>query len=363
MSNRMDSALRHALAQLPDLDPPPSLAAAAIRSARRQRRVRALVAGAATVAALVLATPVAFSAISPERGRPPGDPAMGPLVVSSIGAVSIDQYADTSLLLDRATGEYVALPYRDVTPSPDGTRDLVLGRASSGPQIGVRDTRTGAVRWIEGYGIAGNETVTGGTWSRDGQEILITERQGPSGFAIVEADTLEATFVHHDDIRTVNSLVLPYVWAPDGNEIALTQSLVDGTGPSVTAIRFYDRDGTLTRTVQATAALRSEAGFSPDGTLMALQTFEEGGPIQVVDVNTGGVYHTLHLDGVFVAWADEHHLIVHAYASLQVVTLAGEVIQEVALPVNLQEQLAAVLHIGSSDGLNPAAAMLTFGGR
>jgi hypothetical protein len=316
--------LRDALAELADAPPPPGLAAAAIRTARRHRRVRVVATGIAAVmvATVLLVVPVVVSSVG-DDGTPAAAPAMEPMVVTgySMGG-------EGSLLLDHHTGAYVEVPYRAVAPSPNGAYALVCAVATDPPEparVGVLDTAHGEVRWVEDHACTGAGSLGG--WSPDGEELLITRQNpdlaggsGPPGFGIVDPQTLETRFVEHDDVDDpeINAMGNRYVWAPNGDEIALTQSFGTGgsAGDSVTAIRFYDLDGNLTRTVPATAPLTSEAGFSPDGTRMALQHPSPGEPIQVVDAATGEVHTVPVPPSLLVGWADDEHLIVRLELTL-----------------------------------------------
>ena len=116
------------------------------------------------------------------------------------------------------------------------------------------------MRWIDSYG---SEQAPG----RPRKEILFTVRARlhDKGFAIVDAATLKATFVKVNFYAGNNTGSEDFVWAPGGNEIALTVSQIAGNerlADQVTAIRFYNRSGKLTRTIPATAALRSAQAFS-----------------------------------------------------------------------------------------------------
>jgi hypothetical protein len=354
MSTNLDSALRDALADLADAPPPAGLAAAAIRTARRRHRLRVAAVAVAVVAAALLATPAAIVAVNGVDTAPAEPPRLYPLVVTgySLGTQG-------SMLLDRDTGEYVNWPYRSVVPSPDGAYALVRAGGSGPPgQVGVLDPASGDVRWIDGpVGMGGDSP---GGWSPDGERLLVTQR---GGFSIVDPETLRATFVEQDDVDDpeINAMGNRFVWAPGGDEIALTESVEVANGAvanGVTAIRFYDLDGNLTRTVPATAPLTSEASFSPDGTRMALQYPELGQPIQVVDVATGEVRLTVPVPpSVLVGWADDDHPIVRIELTMLVANLAGEVTW--AYPMEAQSPTA--VHIGSSAGLSPETGRFTFG--
>jgi hypothetical protein len=376
MRNDLNHDLREALAAFTDAPPPPGLAAAAIRIARRRDRVRLAVAGVAAVAA-VAAVPAAVSVVtSPGDGSlrwPAQAGQMEPLVITAYSG-----HWEGSLLLDYATGEYLKLPYRDVVPSPDGTRAVVLTGDNSPAdplRIGVLDVATLEVRWIRGlYGSGG------AAWSPDGQEILITEvghagpgEDSPSGFAIVDADTLEGTFVPHDDIANpeINTDGARYLWAPGGHGIALSQSTGADRASEADltwGIRFYDRNGSLLRSLPTTGPVRTEAAFSPDDTRMAIFNPYAGGPIQIVDTGSGAVLRTASVPGLggdawgeLVGWADDEHLLVRRASSLAayrlyVIDLAGQVRQEVPLLTSHEH-----LHVGSSHGLTPEGARLTFG--
>lgn len=379
MSNDLESGLRAALADLTDGPPPPGLAAVAIRTARRQRRTRLAAAGLVAVAALA-AAPVAW-AVLPAADNPPGTgtPAGGPWPAGPLVVTAYTDYRDTSLVLDYATGEYVEMPYRHVAPSPDGTRAVVRdgdGSWAHPLRVGVLDLATGEVRWIDG--------LTGGrgaAWSPDGEEILVTETErstGLQGFAIVDAETLEYRFVDHGDVLApdVNAAGARYVWAPGGEGIVLATSVDTGTesAPDVSwGVRFYDRSGELQRSLPMPGPVESEAAFSPDGTRMAVRDPYVGGPVTVVDTQTGEVVARVPVRGWsadtwgdIVGWADDDHLLVRSAlpgryeeppsSRLAVVDLSGRIVEEVDL---LGDWPA--LHIGSSEDLASAGAGFTFG--
>jgi hypothetical protein len=92
---------------------------------------------------------------------------------------------------------------------------------------------------------------------------------------------------------------------------------------------------------------------------MALQYPVSGEPIQIADEYFGTLGRTTvpMPDVDFLGWADHEHLMVRTdHNTLQVVTLAGEVTREVPL----LDSRASEVHIGSSEGITPDAAELTF---
>lgn len=383
MSNDLDSDMsdvRQALAAFTDAPPPAGLAAAAIRTAGHQRRVRIAVTSVAIVAALA-AAPVAVSAVTASGAGgslSPAADAVDPLVIKAYSG-----HLNGSLLLDYRTGEYVKVPYRIAVPSPDGTLALVsVGNNSpvNPLRLGVMDIASGEVRWLEDY-----HGLRGAAWSPDGRELLITEIGDPDralvGFAIVDASTFESTFVHQDDIvdPDINVDGARFVWSPDGQEIVLTRSTgweQEFEADLTWAIRFYDREGTLLRELPASGPVAREAAFSPDGTRIAVFNHHTGAPIEIVDRDTGAVLRTVSVPGWdaeswgdLVGWADDNRLLVRSPLpgteqhglpghNLLVIDMDGEILQEVDL-VGWWEELV----IASSDGLPPDAAGLTFGAR
>lgn len=374
------SDVRQALAAYADAPPPAGLAAAAIRTAGHQRRMRVGVTGVAIVAALA-AAPVAVSAMtatSTGGSSQPAAPATDPLVITAYSG-----HWNGSLLLDYRTGEYVRVPYRKAVPSPDGTRALVSSGNNSPVdplRLGVLDIASGEVRWLEGY-----HGLRGAAWSPDGKEVLVTEIGDPDralvGFAIVDGETFEAIFVHQADIvdPDINVDGHRYVWSPDGQEIVLTRSTgweSSSESDLTWAIRFYDRSGALLRELPVSGPVAKEAAFSPDGARIAIFNHHTGAPIEIIDRYSGAVLRTLSVPGWdaeswgdLVGWADEGHLLVRSPQfrpdppgmtdfNLLVIDVDGQIQQEVDL-VGWWEELV----IAPSDGLAVEAAGLTFGVR
>jgi hypothetical protein len=314
MSTQLDDELRAALDDLVDVAPPTGLAAGAIRrGVRRQRLARsgATLGGLAFVSVLSLA--LVPSLIRGPGGSTPIQPAGPrlPHVVLVYGGIAggVDGPAeDTSLVLNKATGEYESLPYHTVVPSPDGSRLFVVEGDNSmvyPTRMGILDRATGEVRWLPGHhGYQG-----GPAWSPDGAHVLLTDfpRNGPAGFTLVDADSLVQTFTPLAEVSTANVLGMCLVWAPGATELLHVLSRAGAPHAGVYAFGTYTVDGTPTSNasfadVAATDALVSPGStrllvVSPDGTTWLLAT--------ATGSSTG-----INLIGYDpVAWADEAHIL------------------------------------------------------
>jgi len=374
MDQKLDDALRRALRDIADAPPPVGLATAARRIAGRQRAARMTLASVATAAVALVTVPAAMTMIG-DRHMPGGAPPRSLVVTAYSGALrgtDAGPADDRSLLLDPETGRYEEVPYTEVVPSPDGRQVLVRQGDNSRQhplRAGVMDRATGQVRWIDTYaGALGRD----GEWSPDGRRILLTERpkQGPWGFVIVDASTLEATFVEAPLAPETDTLGLGFVWTPDGEHVALTLARNVGGElgtDAVTGIQFFDLSGRPVRTIEATGALSASTDFSPDGTRIALSDPHGGEEVQIVTATTGQVVERVLLPtpGVIVGWYDDDHLMVRVFSdrdsradTLQVVGLDGSVLRTVRL---LDKGIDAKwVYVGSSDGLSPAAARHAF---
>lgn len=401
MASELDADLREVMRHLAQEPAPAGLAEAAMRRARRQRRVWTAVGAAAAVAVVGAATPVVVASALPSREGPqstqvegaaptpvesaPQVEALPPVLVEGTpvhleGAPSAQvlvpgwtrpslvviaygggQDLAGSVMLDPETGEYLEYSFWNPVPSPDGTQIIVqtgVGTPADQVRTGVFDVQTQTVRWIDGL-------ADSAWWSPDGQEILLITRHGPygSGFAIVDATTLTGTHVPFP-VEGFDP-----VWTPDGEQFALTvpPDVIDPNDPHrLAGVNFYDRAGQFVRFIPADAALNAPSDFSPDGTSMVLyDRFRKNA--KIVDVASGDVRHEIALtDYIFdsLGWIDDSHLLLRLSPGrleptyLAVVDLAGTVVETVVLPEPMRT--ADTLWVRPAEGLSPAAAQFAF---
>ncbi|MGW4467538.1 hypothetical protein [Micromonospora sp. NPDC004704] len=383
MNPHLTGALRKAFDELAETAPPPAgLARTALASARRQRIARRI--GGGGVAAAMCAALVGLVATIAPTGTTDGtdqvaDNGLKPLVVTAYSGIRDLKIKDGSphflysLLLNPATGRYERVPYRYAMPSPDGERVLV-GTGDNGPsyptRVGVLDRSSGDVRWIDASGIPSFPGYAhDGRWSPDGRQILFTHqpRQGsPSGFVLVDPETLGTTFVPLPDLAAQQDQTLGLAWTPDSKGLALTLTKPGGDR-EVTGVRFYDLTGRALRTVPAGAPVTG-GSFSPAGGQMALVPTSSTGPttsVTVADPTTGTVLDQFSLStraANLVGWADEAHLLIIAYLDgdespqLLVVDLTGRISHSVPIPFAPVSEI----FVGPSAGLPPTATPITF---
>ncbi|MGW0432278.1 WD40 repeat domain-containing protein [Micromonospora sp. NPDC003197] len=363
----------------------------AMRTGRRQRWYGPIAGAAALVAALVMGVTL-LPGLLPAANDidETGGGGSGRMVVTAYNGIANDQTADPgpaddySLLLNPRTGKYDRLNYNKAIPSPDGSRVLVGSGDNSlqyPSRLGIMDRTTGVVRWIEAPDWYFGYSSIGG-WSPDGRQILLSHKpkSGKPGFGLVDVDSLRLTQVELPDLDTHDAAGLGLVWTPGGDEIALTLSEVfDERGHRVSGIRFYDLTGKALRTIPATAALASDAAFSPDGTRMALTEVDYGPEpltITIVDTATGAVRQTLTAPSgtELLGWRDNRHLAARVYGAsssdasagpsqgaalqgrLSVIDLTGRETHRMSLP----DELAQQIYIGPATGLPAGSATYTF---
>ncbi|MEE6261415.1 hypothetical protein [Plantactinospora sonchi] len=390
MNPHVTGTIRNVFEELADSAPPPSgLARVTLARARRQRITR-LTAGGGLATALCAALVGLLVGVVP-AGDGTAEQVAGTYsrssVVTSYSGIRDPQVEDPSpafeysMVLNRKTGHYDRLPYRFAMPSPDGSQVLV-GTGDNGAahptRVGILDRVGGEVRWLPTPDV-GAANVWGyadsGSWSPDGRQVLFTYRpklDAPAGFLLTDAATLQTRFVPLADVSTENAQGLSLVWTPDGAGLVLTTSRsVDESQPdSVTGIRFYDLTGRLVRTVPASASLLDAAGFSPDGSRLALVDRYAPGPtkVTVADAATGVSEGVVDLGrpARLVGWTDDDHLLLWVFADsapqgadredqLLVVDLAGKVVRNVRPAADEPQQT----FIGPADGLPAAAEKLT----
>jgi hypothetical protein len=366
MNTGLDYELRAALDDLVDVAPPTGMAAGAIRrGVRRRRLVRAgsTLGGLAVVGLVGLALmPGVVRAPHTVTPGPGADPLL-PRVVLVYGGIAggvVGPAEDISLVLNLASGGYESLPYHTVVPSPDGSQLFVVDGDNSAAyptRMGILDRATEDVRWLPGnHGYQG-----GAAWSPDGTRILLSDapRSGPHGFTLVDVATLTPAFVELPQLNTTNALGMSLVWAPGGTEVLQVQSRSD----AINGFARYTVDGTPAGAAEFTDAAAITALMSPGRTRLLIVA--PGGTISLLDTATGAA-SSLNLVGhAPIGWADEAHVLAVAHdptrtapLSISVVDLSGTVVAAIAPPAGVGVFQSIV--VGSSAGLTPGAAALTF---
>jgi hypothetical protein len=375
MSTDLERGLREVLEDLVDVEPPTGVAARAIARANRRRRPAR--AGSVLVALAAVGTiMLSVLVVGRDNASPPAGstPSVGPTIEGRARVVLVYGGLNNgrggpveSLVLNMSTGEYERLPYRSVTPSPDGRLLFVIepdGVAQFLPRTGILDRASGDVAWLP---------ISGGTrdhpqWSPDGSTVLITDhgdRDALSGFTLVDVATHTKTFVSLPDLWTENALGFRLSFTADGTGVQLVRSQGSGSeaDPNVrlTTIDRYDFNGRLVGSVPLALDEVRWAILSADGTkLLALRLPGDGSSsVVVISVADGSIISTI--DGMStlpVLWADDEVAVTFEGA---VYTLGGDLVTHIESPPGLfgpgsyQE-----IVVGPAAGLPVSAAHLAF---
>jgi hypothetical protein len=398
MSINLDRELRAALGRLAEMPPPGDLAERAVRHAYRRRRAVVVARTAVAATAVVVAIPVGLAVVVGRGDGQPGAPTAR-MVVTSISRLPTDGNGASlpplddagtdyhAQVLDARTGTYRDLPYDAAALSPDGRTALVAdGNNGASPyRAGVLDVEasleTSMVRWID-LNVAGARlNPYSARWSPDGDRVLLEAEapKGPDaavGFAIVDAGTLEATFVPTREPASDDVMRRGLFWMPDGEHLVgtLYRSVVserDSSEPI--GLRVLDMDGNVVRDIAVAGSVNGERSFAPDGRRVALAT---GRPsfwterVRVVDIASGSVVADVPLPdpSSVIGWYDDDHVVVRPVnldrtgtvppRPLVVVDLTGRVVMTVALPTRAVD--TADVEIGSAHVLDALGSAVAF---
>lgn len=394
--------VRDALHTLAASEPTPDLAGRVIAGANRRRRRNVVLTTAVSVGAVVAvslpavvlrhdvgggtATRPAYP--PPSTGRPvpigspvnptgsarPPVPGGGPMVLDTFYISAAGNADQTTMLLNRATGKYVELPYGSATLSPDGALLAVQSRGTENDaygQVGVisrADALSGAtsrVHWL----VEGKAPV----WSPDGSKLLVdttpAHQVDPSPLAGPIHRELAVFTVgdwHRADLRlslNLNHRDVPFGWTADGTQLVVPLRAPSNDGRPVPGdMQYVNLDGTLGRQVHTVGdAITDTDAYSPSRQLVIVGGI--GDHDRVVDAAT---WHTVYTDapGELAGWYDEQHVIRIRWAEpdsgatpyLEVVDLSGHVTKQVPMPGNTH----LAVQFRSSAGLTGAAAKLGF---
>ena len=235
----------------------------------------------------------------------------------------------------------MAPPWRVAVPSPDG-RLFAVSSAKEDPsdaksigRVGVvtadRLGDPGAVRWFPGEGTTG---WIG--WSPDSGRVIyqdpgILRPGGVERFLAFDVRSSTASTLYTDAGGGYLSAVSLPVVPPGGTGFALCFE-VAGETITTQVVRYFDGRGVRTRdvTVRGVQSFPFEVQpFSPDGQLAAFDhDGQPDGSVDIVDLRSGRVVRP-QVDGAFVSWYDQAHVVVASGRTVRVVELAtGRVVAE-----------------------------------
>jgi hypothetical protein len=396
MSIDLDRELRTTLGRLAETPPPGDLAERTMRRAHQRHRRVVMARTVVAVTAIVLAVPAGLAAVAARTGGDgqPGGP-VGRMAVTSISRLATDANGTPlppltdagndyhSLVLDPRTGTYRELEYDAAALSPDGRTVLVAdgnNGVASPYRAGLLDLETSTMRWITLTVDGARLNPFSARWSPDGRRLLLETDapKGPEaavGFALVDAGTLEATFVPVHEPASEGIMRNGLAWMPDGNGLVGTLyrgGVSERDSDQPVGLRVFGLDGNVVRDIPVTGSIHGGPAFAPDGRRVALTTGDTPWTdlLRVVDVASGAVVAEVpfaersHL----VGWYDEDHLVVRAVSTdrtgtapprpLQVVDLTGRVVRRVQLPDRARDTIA--VEIGSAHMLRTIGSAVTF---
>ncbi|MBO3750757.1 hypothetical protein J5X84_32170 [Streptosporangiaceae bacterium NEAU-GS5] len=352
----MDTQIRETLREwAQEARVPPGLAGRALRRRRRRRFIHlgtGLMAVAAAVA-VALILPGIRGGEAPTGTIRAGDPTSAPTDIQTdiqaiadnappqrfvaagrvaISAWSSWKYEDmadgytvvhrTWHVYDPTTGTYLEVPYGVIAVAPGLRQAAVLEWPLPARRIGLLDLTTREVTaWIDL-----DHPVATVDWSPDGTKLLATayDRDPTSakyrdkartsstvppikrpGYYLVDAAARSAVFrsAPPPDEGFYTARPTPFQWSADGSRIS-------EMAPGKPGRIFYDLDGTTVPPPPGWSREQQymEAGFSPDGMLLAAAGAAPGPQTTVRDAATGAIVGTQVMEQL-VAWADNDHLI------------------------------------------------------
>jgi hypothetical protein len=393
--------LHAALHQLTD-GPPPDLANLVVAGAvRRRTRTRMLTVAATLATVLAIALPLVVLQHRAPPGHDPGPPSTtlplpslgtpaiatgyahppipggGPQVLDAF-VISPNPGTGISMLLDRATGHYVKLPFSQITLSPDGTMLAVRSRGADygdpTVQVGVVSRadalagRVDRVRWLA----FGSSPV----WSPDGGKLLVDTTPPnrvlpsplPSGLtARRDLAVFQVGSWQRADLGVTldaQGYYIGFGWSADSSQLVYPLVKQEST-PDHTVLgdmQYLHLDGTPGQRVRSDGdSISGVDAYSPSRHRVIVGGSTQDRVVDSSDWHTVMSGHTSEIQ--FVGWYDEDHVIAIKRTEpggdrpvLQVLDMSGRVTKQVAMPGNTY----MLMQFRSSAGLTGDAAKLGF---
>jgi len=302
--------------------------------------------------------PVEPEPVAVDMSPPPEDWWTRPLELPGgyvLAGADVPRYFDATtgdrqskaLILNRATGRYIALTdYDAVLAAPRG--DLAAVSNSDRPrEIGVLDVPTGRVRWVR----LPARPMAPPSWSPDGTRLLLTLRdkeRGEEHLGVLDARAARLrTFLvggptAPESFSCTDSCV--FTWMPDGTEVAYPQTdhfaqLSEARRHPRRGLQLFSADtGAPTRLLPVRGDVTGAYAWSPDGRHVVVQGQETP---QLVKVATGEVIQDLAVADVY--WAGNDRLVRLQGRKAIVSDLSGRIIERHPFPAELHDRYVVAL--------------------